>query len=127
MTVIQPPGKTMDGKFTTNKTKLCLWNFHPQSSTSRNKISWEFHVDDLSESSSTYDMIIDQGKDLLGELGIIMNFNDHTVTWDTDTVPIKDRDTYTLSSVETLIEVYMIANEPQTLIVEYSRAIKFLC
>jgi hypothetical protein len=36
--------------------------------------SWEFHVDDLSESSSTYDMIID--RDLLGEIGITMTFND---------------------------------------------------
>jgi hypothetical protein len=35
-----------------------------------------------------------------------MNFNDHTVTWDTDTIPMKDRDTCTLSSVEALIEVY---------------------
>jgi hypothetical protein len=43
-----------------------------------------------------------------------MNFNDHTVTWDTDTIPMKDRDTCTLSSVEALIEVYMSANEPQT-------------
>jgi hypothetical protein len=55
--------------------------------------SWAFHIDDRSESSSTYDMIMGQGRDLLGELGIIMNFNDHTVTWDTDTIPIKDRDT----------------------------------
>jgi hypothetical protein len=46
--------------------------------------SWAFHVDDRSESSSTYDMIM--GRDLLGELSIIMNFNDHTVTWDTDSV-----------------------------------------
>jgi hypothetical protein len=23
---------------------------------------------------------------------IIMNFNDHTVTWDTDTIPMKERD-----------------------------------
>jgi hypothetical protein len=44
-----------------------------------------------------------------------MNFNDHTVTWDTDTIPMKDRGTSTLSSVEALIEVYMSANEPQTL------------
>jgi hypothetical protein len=80
--------------------------------------SLAFHVDDRSESSSTYDMIIGQGRDLLGELGIIMNFNDHTVTWDTDTIPMKDRGT--LSSVEALVEVYMIANEPQTLRDEYS-------
>jgi hypothetical protein len=44
--------------------------------------SWAFHVDDCPESSSTYDMIM--GRDLLGESGIIMNFNDHTVTWDID-------------------------------------------
>jgi hypothetical protein len=44
-----------------------------------------------------------------------MNFNDHTVTWDTDIVPMKDRDTCTLSSIETMIEVYISANEPQTL------------
>jgi hypothetical protein len=83
-----------------------------------------FHVDNRSESSSTYDMII--ARDLLGELGIIMNFNDHTVTCDTDTIPIKDRDRCTLSSLEALIEVYMSANEPQTLRDEYSRATKIL-
>jgi hypothetical protein len=46
--------------------------------------------------------------DLLGESGIIMNVNDHTVTWDTDIIPMKDRDTCTLSSVEALIEIMFI-------------------
>jgi hypothetical protein len=55
-----------------------------------------------------------------------MNVNDHTVTWDTDTILSKDRDTCTLSSVEALIEVYMIANEPQTLRDENTRATKIL-
>jgi hypothetical protein len=55
-----------------------------------------------------------------------MNFNDHTVNWDTDTIPMKDRETCTLSSVEALIEVFMSANEPQTLRDEYSRANKIL-
>jgi xylose isomerase len=55
--------------------------------------SWAFHGDDRSESSRTYEMIIGQGRDLLGILGVIMNFNDHNVTWDTDTIPMKDRDT----------------------------------
>jgi hypothetical protein len=66
------------------------------------------------------------GRDLLGELDIIMNFNQYTVSWDTDTIPMKDRDTCNLSSVEALIEVYMSANEPQTLRNEYSRATKIL-
>jgi hypothetical protein len=38
-------------------------------------------------------MIIGKGRDLLGQLGIIMNFNDHTVTEDTDFIIMKDRDT----------------------------------
>jgi hypothetical protein len=53
--------------------------------------SCAFNIDDRSESSSTYDMIM--GRDLLGESGIIIIFNDHTVTWDTDTIPMKDRNT----------------------------------
>jgi hypothetical protein len=53
-------------------------------------------------------MIIGQARDLFGELGKIMNFNDHTVTWDTDTIPMKDRDACTLSSVETLIEILFV-------------------
>jgi hypothetical protein len=53
--------------------------------------SWSFHVDDNSESSSTYDMIMGINRDFLGELGIIMIFNDHSIIWDTDTIPMKDR------------------------------------
>jgi hypothetical protein len=49
-----------------------------------------------------------------------MNFNDHTFTWDIGNIPMKDRDTCTLSSVEILIEVYFSANEPHTLRDEYS-------
>jgi hypothetical protein len=53
--------------------------------------SWELHVANRSESSNTYDIII--GLDILGELDIIMNFNDHTVTWVIDTIPMKNRET----------------------------------
>jgi hypothetical protein len=84
----------------------------------------EIQVDDRSKSSSTYDMII--GRILLGASGIIMNFNDHTVTWDTDTISMKDKDRGTLSSVESLIDVHMNANEPQTLRDEYYQATKIL-
>jgi hypothetical protein len=40
----------------------------------------QMHVDDRSESSSTSDMIIGRDQYLLGESGMIMDFNDHTVT-----------------------------------------------
>ncbi len=72
--------------------------------------------------ASTYDMII--GRDLLGELGIILNFNDKTVTWDTDTIPMKERGT--LISQNALTEVYLSANEPQSLVNELSRSTKIL-
>ena len=67
----------MGGQFTTDKSGLMTFSL-PEFNL-RKQISWVFHVDDRSESSSTYDMII--GQDLLGELGIILNFNDKTVNW----------------------------------------------
>jgi hypothetical protein len=48
-------------------------------------------VDNYSESSSICDIIIGQGRNLLGELGIIMNFNDQPVSLDTETIPMKYR------------------------------------
>jgi hypothetical protein len=86
----------------------------------KKQISWAFHVLDRSESSSTYDMIM--GRDILGELDIITNINDHTVTWDTDNRNYSnERQRYsTLSSVDALIEVHMSENELQTLRDEYS-------
>jgi hypothetical protein len=57
-----------------------------------------------------------------------MNFNHQTFPWDTDTISIEDRDKryISLSSEEALIEVYMSANEPETLRDEYSRATNIL-
>jgi hypothetical protein len=75
---------TMSGKFTTTKAVFVTFSFPAFNLKKQMCSSWAFHVDDRSESSSTYDMIM--GQDLLGESGIIMIFNDHTVTWDTDTI-----------------------------------------
>ena len=77
----------------------------------KKQINWEFHVDDRSKPLDTYGMII--GRDLLGKLGIILNFNDKTVTWDTDTIPMKDRGS--LNSQKAITEIYLTANEPQSL------------
>ena len=64
------------------------------------------------------------GWDLLGKLGIILNCNDKTVTWDTDTIPMKDRGT--LNSQKVITEIYLAANEPQSLVDEFSRSTKIL-
>jgi hypothetical protein len=77
----------MCGKFIIDKTGHVT--FSSPEFNLKKQISWVFHMDDRSESSSTYDMIF--GQDLLGELGIILSFNDKTVTWDTYTIPMKDR------------------------------------
>jgi hypothetical protein len=57
---------------------------------------------------------------------ISMNFNDHTVIWDTDSIPMKDRDPIQHTYIQSLIEVHLSANEPQKLRDEYSRATKIL-
>jgi hypothetical protein len=79
----------MGHKFTTTKTGFVT--YLPPVFNLKNQISWAFHVDDRSESSSTYDMIV--GNQPRSPWSIIMNFNAHTVTWDTDTIHTKDRDT----------------------------------
>jgi hypothetical protein len=52
----------MGGQFITDKTGLVTFSL-PEFNLKK-QISWEFHVDDRSESSSIYDMII--GQDLVG-------------------------------------------------------------
>jgi Retroviral aspartyl protease len=83
----KPTWSTMGGQFITDKTGLVTFSL--QEFNLKKQISWLFHVYDRSELSSTYDMII--GRNILGELGNILNFNDKTVTWDTDTIPMKDK------------------------------------
>jgi hypothetical protein len=64
------------------------------------------------------------GRDLLGKLGIILDFNEQTVTWDTDTIPMKDRGS--LNTQKAINKIYLTANEPQSLMNEYSRSTKIL-
>jgi hypothetical protein len=93
MTIIQPPGVQWVVSSPQIQLGYACDIFTPRVQPQETNIyySWAFYVDDRSESSSTYDMIIGRDQDLLEESGIIMNFNDHTVTWDIDTIPMKDR------------------------------------
>jgi hypothetical protein len=52
---------TMGGKFTTNKTGFVTFSLPEFNLKKQMCSSWAFHVDDCSESSSTYDMIIGNG------------------------------------------------------------------
>jgi hypothetical protein len=79
MTVIQPPEVQWVVSLLQLKLGYACDLFIPRvKSQETNVFLLGIYADDLSESSNTYDMII--VRDLLGELGIIMNFNDHTVT-----------------------------------------------
>jgi hypothetical protein len=48
----------MDGKFTTTKTGFVTFSLPEFNLKKQMHTSWAFHVDDRSESSSTYDMRI---------------------------------------------------------------------
>jgi hypothetical protein len=78
---------TICGPFTTDKIGLLSFLF-PELNLKK-QISWEFHVDDRSKASDTYGMII--GRYCLRKFAIMLNFNDKTVTWDTDRIIMKDR------------------------------------
>jgi hypothetical protein len=54
---------------------------------------WEFLVDDRSESSSTYDMTIVNRLRSSWVIRYYHHFNDQTVTWDTKSIQMKDRNT----------------------------------
>jgi hypothetical protein len=47
-------------------------------------IEWQVHV---TKATGVYDAVI--GRDLLRELGIILNFKDNTVTWDDSTIHMR--------------------------------------
>jgi hypothetical protein len=111
---------TMNGQFTTDKTEIVTFLL-PEFNL-KTQITREFHVDDQSKPSDTYGMIL--GRDLRRKLGIILNFNDKTVTWDTDTIPMKDRGC--LNSQKSITEIYLTANELQSLLNEFSRSTKIL-
>jgi transposase InsO family protein len=78
---------TKAGTFTTNKRarlQFVLPEFHQTK-----EITWTCHVDDTAvATTSQYDMIL--GRDLLEALGLIINFYDHTMTWEEATIPMKD-------------------------------------
>ena len=95
---------TKAGTFTTNR-KVKLTFLLPEFNQSK-EISWKCHVDDATKAStSRYDMII--GRDLLQALGFIIDFNDHTMTWEEATIPMKDHGTVSTLQVA---DAYDICN-----------------
>ncbi len=77
---------TAAGKLTTNRTVKKL-RFKLHEFDSSKVIEWKAHVTSL---RFRYDMII--GRDLLQELGIVLDFANETVTWDGQNLPMKSVD-----------------------------------
>jgi hypothetical protein len=99
----------MNGQFTTDIAGLV--SFVLPEFNLKKQITWKFHVDHQSKPPDTYEIII--GCEILGKLVILLNFNKKTVIWDTDTIPMKDRGS--LNSQKAITEIYLTANEPQSL------------
>jgi len=77
---------TAAGTISTNQKAKVQFMFPELSETKI--ITWNLHV---FEQSTRYDLII--GRDLLQDLGILLDFKNQTVTWDEVTVPMRDPDT----------------------------------
>ena len=86
------------------------------------QVQWTFHIDDRTNIGSTYDMII--GRDLLHELGITINFDAKTLTWETDTILMKSRGH--LKDKKTVNDIFLTANEPTGIQDEFARATQIL-
>ena len=104
---------TFGGQLITDKTGLLTFPL-PEFNLKK-PTTCVFHVYDQPKASSTYYMII--ARNFHVESGMILNFNDHTVTWDTDTIPMKDRGT--LNTQEALVEAYLASTETQSLVDEF--------
>ena len=76
---------TKAGNFTTNAT--CKIKFSLPEFYENRLVDWTAHVDD-SDGPHKYDMIV--GRDLLENLGLVLNFADKTVCWGDSTVLMKD-------------------------------------
>jgi len=101
---------TKAGTFTTNR-KVKLKFLLPEFNQTK-EISWTCHMDDATPANTTrYDMII--GRDLLQALGFIIDFHDHTMTWDEATIPMKD-----YGKISTLAEADAYCDEIYTTDVE---------
>ena len=70
------------------------------------------HVDETPVEDSTYDMII--GRDLLHELGIVMNFSTATVTWDNAWINMQDPGLFKEMDLDDYEEELFLMHDPDT-------------
>ena len=83
--------KTYDGEFTAKKKNRCTFCL-PEFDTHK-KVTFDVVSDDLHlRQESPYDAII--GLDIMGALGMDIQFSDKTIRWDGETVSMKESGSY---------------------------------
>jgi hypothetical protein len=105
----------MDDKFTPNLTRLLISSDPEFNLMKQMRYSWIFHVGDRSVLSRNFYDHWQSVNISLKKIGITINL---ITRWSpgiqtTDTITMKDRDTCILSPIESLIQVYFRANEPE--------------
>ena len=77
--------KTKSGTFKTNK--MCNVTFQLPLFHKNRDITWNSHVDESNPDNNRYDFII--GQDLMIELGLTLNFERCSMTWDNAEIPMQ--------------------------------------
>ena len=100
---------TAGGEFQTRRKAKVEFQL-PEFSTSK-EISWSFHVDESDPKNDAlgYDMII--GRDLLTDLGIIIDFEDGYIIWDGIKSPMKQH--HYVGTKEVAYALYENTTEPE--------------
>jgi hypothetical protein len=115
--------KTLGGNFITHRRAKVQFAF-PELSDKKS-VTWVVHVDKSTDSTKAmYDMII--GMDCMCSLGIYFNTDEKVITWEGNTIPLKERgqlqDTSLLNYLYSLTtdtsEVHLEAEECQSRILD---------
>ena len=101
---------TKTGKFNTNKTCRVTFSM-PQFHKDRD-ITWTVCVDESPQPNQRYDMII--GRDLLHELGLILDFNEGKMTWDNAWINMQNPSLFDEGSIKEFEEELFLMHDPDT-------------
>ena len=119
---------TPAGNFNTNTVKTVKFRLNEFSDNK--SITWDFYIVNANHNLG-YDMII--GRDLLVELGIILDFKNKTIKWDNDTIAmdssplnLKEKSGLTLGQLIFKQELAALDSEPKSITAATNRAIKLM-
>jgi len=101
---------TKSGYF--NTSKKCLLKLTLPQLHKHREIQWTMHVDETTPNRSNYEMII--GRDLMHELGLIINFQEGRVYWDNAWINMQDPILFSEMPIEEFEEELFMMHDPVT-------------